>query len=259
MAKKSGKKTKASSAKSAPASKTSAASKPFNDQIAQLLALASGAPLLNFPERKSAAKLYELAIVAELLLEYRLAKKGAAYLVQPLAGLPNTFAGAPASANKNKFAWFELRNAAGQPDAEVWVSVQFVGLSAWLAAKHAASGTVLHPMASSHELDISLLTPEVTGAPARLYPDYHEVLAAISVKHVSRLEKESIREALGFRRELGFLDRSSGGSCCEWLEPIVPCDPPSPLMLASSAENFEGYDGHIDQLGLYPRFMKFPY
>jgi hypothetical protein len=113
--------------------------------------------------------------------------------------------------------------------------------------------------ASSHELDLSLLAPEAPGAAPRLYPNHSEILAGVSVKHVSSLAKESIREALGFRREMGFFAGPGEGSGSPWLQSDVPCNPPSPLFLASSAEDFQGYDGHIDQLGIYPVFMKFPY
>lgn len=250
---------KKSAAAVAVPSKTHAADLTFNDEIARLLQLASAAPVLTFPVQKSAAKLYELAVLAEFLEEYKKATKGSVKLIQPKKGTPNTFAGSPASADKDKFAWFELTDNAGKVKAEAWVSVQFVGLSAALAKQNLAAGSSVNEKASSHELDLSLITPEPTGVPPRLYPKHTDVLAAVSVKHVSSLAKESIREALGFRREMGFYNGDSGSSTCGWLQPDVPCDPPSPLYLASSAENFEDYDGHIDQLGIYPRFVKFPY
>lgn len=240
-------------------SKTSAADLTFNEEIALLLQLASAAPVLTFPERKSAAKLYELAVLAELLLEYKAVENGTVGLVQPKIGIHNTFAGAPASANKDKYAWFELTDVAGQVEAEAWVSVQFIGLSAALASEKLVPSSFVNWKASSHELDVSLIAPEPSGAPPRLYPRHTDLLAAVSIKHVSSLAKESVREALGFRREMGMLSGGYGDSTCSWLQMNVPCDPPSPLFLASSAENFEGYDGHIDQLGIYPRFMKFPY
>jgi len=240
-------------------SKIHAADLTFNEEIARLLQLASAAPVLTFPVRKSAAKLYELAVLAELLVEYKTATNGTVKLVQPKKGTPNTFAGSPASADKDKYAWFELTDNVGQVEAEAWVSVQFVGLSAALAEQNLAPGASINEKTSSHELDLSLIVPEPAGGPPRLYPKHTDLLAAVSVKHVSSLAKESVREALGFRREMGFYCGSSGFSTCEWLQTDVPCDPPSPLYLASSAENFEGYDGHIDQLGIYPRFMKFPY
>lgn len=246
---------------SAPAapSKTSTAPLTFNQEIAQLLALASAAPILTFPQQKSAAKLFELAVLAELLLEYRAANNGTVRLVQPIKGIPNSFAGAPASADKDKYAWFELRDQSGRVEAEAWVSVQFVGLSAALAKQGLAPGASVNEKASSHELDLSLIAPEPVGAPPRLYPQHTDLLAAVSVKHVSYLAKESVREALGFRREMGLYCGSVGRSACLWLQPDVPCDPPSPLFLASSAENFEDYEGNIDQFGIYPAFMKFPY
>lgn len=256
---------KPSAKKAAPAthpvapSKTSAASSTFNDDIALLLQLASDAPALRFPERKSAAKLFELAVLAELLLEYKASPtNGTVKLIQPTNGHVDTFAGAPASANKIKYSWFELSDNTGAVKAEAWVSVQFIGLSATLAADNGVTGISLNEKASTHELDISLLKPEPAGSPPRLYPKHDDLLAGVSVKHVSSLAKESIREALGFRREMGY--RIGGrDSACAWLQMAVPCDPPTPLFLASSAENFQGYDGHIDELGIYPKYMKFPY
>lgn len=249
---------KSSTAKvSTPTSKTHAASSSLNEEIELLLQLASSAPILKFPQRKSAAKLYELAVLAELLLEFQ-TTGGTVTLVQPKKGKASTFAGSPASANKDLYAWFDLRDRSGAPIAEAWVSVQFVGLSAELASHHLSRACV-NEKASSHELDLSLLKPERRGDPPRLYPRHTDILAGVSVKHVSSLAKESIREALGFRREMGFYSQRRIGSLSPWLQNDVPCTPPSPLFLASSAEDFQGYDGHIDQLGIYPVFMKFPY
>ena len=242
---------------STPTSKTHAASLSFNEEIELLLQLASAAPVLKFPQRKSAAKLYELAVLAELLLEFQ-TTGGTVTLVQPKKGKASTFAGSPASANKDLYAWFDLRDPFGAPIAEAWVSVQFVGLSASLARQHFPHAWV-NEKASSHELDLSLLEPEGSGAPPRLYPRYTDILAGVSVKHVSSLAKESIREALGFRREMGLYRGPGMGSLSPWLQHNVPCDPPSPLFLASSAEDLQGYNGHIDQLGIYAVFMKFPY
>ena len=239
-------------------SKTHAASLSFNEEIELLLQVASAAPVLAFPQRKSAAKLYELAVLAELLLEFQ-TTGGTVTLVQPRKGKPSTFAGSPASANKDLYAWFDLRDPSGASIAEAWISVQFVGLSASLARSYMPPHSWLNEKASSHELDISLLKPETPGAPPRLYPRHTDILAGVSVKHVSILAKESIREALGFRREMGFYQRRGMGSLSPWLQHNVPCDPPSPLYLASSAEDFQGYDGHIDQFGIYAVFMKFPY
>lgn len=258
MAKSSAKKAASGTAPAIP-SKTSAASSTFNSDIALLLQLASDAPALTFPQRKSAAKLFELAVLAELLLEYKAAPtNGTVRLFQPTNGNMDTFAGAPASANKIKYSWFELSDSTGAVEAEAWVSVQFIGLSATLAADNGVTGVSLNEKASTHELDLSLLRPEPAGSLPRLYPKYDDLIAGVSVKHVSSLAKESIREALGFRREMGY--RIHGhGSTCAWLQIAVPCDPPTPLFLASSAENFEGYDGHIDELGIYAKYMKFPY
>lgn len=239
-------------------SKSAAASKSFNDEVALLLKLAADAPGLTFPQRKSEAKLFEIAVLTEILDQYKFGAGGWVDLRQPTNGIPNCFAGAPASADKTQFAWFELIDHTGATEAEAWISVQFTGLSAELAHEHGAAS--YHPAASRHELDITLLRPDDPALPTlRPYPLFREILAAVSVKHVSKLNKESIREALGFRRELGLLSGPHSGSECRWLEHEVPCNPASPLFLVSSAPNFKGYTGQIDQLGLFPKYMKFPW
>jgi hypothetical protein len=244
-------------AKPASASKTKANNPTLNKEIQTLLKLVSGIPALTFPELKSAAKLYELAVLAELLLEFQASTTGTISLEQPTAGAPNTFAGAPASADKKKYSWFRLTTPAKGNYAEAWVSVQFVGISAELVKKKLPAS--VNQKASSHEFDISLIKPEPTGVPPRLYPRHSDLLAAVSVKHVSNLAKEAIREALGFRREMGYLRRGAEESKCDWLVDKVPCDPATPLFLLASAENFKYYDGHIDELGVYPGYLRFPY
>ncbi len=239
-------------------SKTHAASKGANDDVALLLQLATQAPVLTFPQRKSEAKLYELVVLAEMFEEFNSTPGNSVFLHQPTAGIPNSLAGAPASADKSKYAWFELSSANPDHNAEAWVSVQFTGLSATLATRYLGFPPA-DLQASRHELDITLLRPEPAAAAPRLYPEYSDILAAVSVKHVARLHKESVREALGFRREMAMLVGPGHGSECDWLEPDVPCNPRSPLFLASSAPNFEGYAGQIDQFGIFPRYMKYPW
>ncbi len=235
-------------------SKVKKAPATLNDEIATLLGLASDAPLLKFPQRKSAAKLYELAVLAEILLTYR-AVGGLVQLQQPTKGAANTFAGSPASADKTKYAWFALGSLQDPTEiwAEAWVSVQFSGLSAMIAHEQGVHVSAVSAKNSLHEIDLVLLSPNGTR-----YPSFDQIYAGVTVKHVSILQKESVREALGFRRELGYLMRGSEYSVCEWLQPNVPSNPPSPLFLVSSAPKFASYLGHVDQLGIYPRYMKFP-
>jgi len=251
-----GKKATPSSGKPKRSSKTSAAPESFNDEVALLLQMAAQAPVLTFPQLKSEAKLFELVVLTEILEEFNQLGAGV-FLQQPLSGTPSTFAGAPASADKNQFAWFDLRDNWGEPHAEAWISVQFQGLSTQLALKHGGTSAAASK-ASRHELDIALFTPEDPAIP-RLYPSHGEVMAAVSVKHVAKLQKESVREALGFRREMGLLYEDSDSSRCAWLQERVPCYPSSPLFLASSAPNFSTYTGHIDELGVFTRYMKFPW
>ena len=70
--------------------------------------------------------------------------------------------------------------------------MQFQGLSASLAAQHGP----VDADASIHELDLTLLVPGHVSP----YPHHTDVLAAVSAKHVDAFARESVREALGFRR-----------------------------------------------------------
>jgi hypothetical protein len=237
-------------------SKTKKAPKTINSDVAMLLQAVSEAPVLTFKQRKSAAKLFELAVLAEMLFEYRAA--GGHVKLKHALGVYAKFAGSPASIDRTKFAWFELRpSPTAAVYAEAWVSVQFNGLSGALAVETAAAFGPPPPLnlrPSRHELDLTLLSPGLTIS----YPSRMDIIAAVTVKHVSTLTKEAVREALGFKREMGLLSLDQP-SQCSWLEQDVPSDPPSPLYLVSSAAKFDKYAGHIHQLGIYPRFMKFPY
>lgn len=128
--------------------------------------------------------------------------------------------------------------------------MQFQGLSASLAAQHGP----VDADASIHELDLTLLVPGHVSP----YPHHTDVLAAVSAKHVDAFARESVREALGFRREMGYLSPPDLSEL-SWLMPTVPADPPSPLFLASSADNFSNYGEHIERLGIYTAFIRFPY
>lgn len=238
-------------------SKTKKASKTINSEVAMLLQTVSDAPVLTFKQRKSAAKLFELAVLAELLYKYR--ESGGHVELRHAHGVCAKFAGSPASIDRTKFAWFELRRSPTAVDvyAEAWVSVQFNGLSGARAVEAAAAFGPCLPLElrpSRHELDITILSPGL----ATPYPSRMDIIAAVTVKHVSTLTKEAVREALGFRREMGLLSPEQP-SQCSWLELDVPSEPPSPLYLVSSAAKFEAYVGHIHQLGIYAGFMKFPY
>lgn len=121
--------------------------------------MAASAPLINFKERKSAAKLFELAVMAELLLEYQARTTGKVTLVNPGGGNVARFAGAPARADRSRYSFFQLHAPVTDAIvAEGWVSVQFTGLSARLAAKSLGAGKV-HLPASRHELDLMLVMP----------------------------------------------------------------------------------------------------
>jgi hypothetical protein len=82
--------------------------------------------------------------------------------------------------------------------AELFTDLYFATLSYKMrgAPKHKAYGDY-------HELDIAILQPGQTG-----YPQQTEVMLAVECKNTS-INKNIIRELLGFRRELSFYLRNS--------------------------------------------------
>ncbi|RYH70947.1 MAG: hypothetical protein EON54_00995 [Alcaligenaceae bacterium] len=224
-------------------SKNKAASSAKNLKVAQLLALASKAPAsMSFAKNKSTARLFEIVVLADILTTYISAQTGGTATVQNAAGGVLKFAGAPCSADKTKYSWFELQDPTLVAPMEAWVSVQFTTLSWEIAGKKAPPSG-----ADKHEIDIGIFS---RLAATSHYPNYDQLLAGISCKHFAPT-KENVREALGLRRESAVLVRPRI-SLVPWLgRPRVPAKPPSPLYLASSSTAVHAYDEPIDALGVY--------
>lgn len=237
------------------ADKKSIADASLNEKILTLLSLVSRSPALTFKENKSSAKLFELRMLFNILKKYKRvgnvvvknAKNGVLYL-----------AGAPASANKSKFSYFELcRNQ--KVEHEVWISVQFISLSYELKLtqlNQSISGTSTSkiPPSAKHEIDVGVFEP----IPKNIrYPSYRNLCAGFSCKHL-KPTKECVREVLGFRRETGFLS-GPNNSLINWLTPqIVPTRPPSPMYLASSSLDVLNYKDPVELVGVYMLYVSFP-
>lgn len=95
-----------------------------------------------------------------------------------------------------------------------------------------------------HELDIALLKPNQTG-----YPQQTEVMLAVECKNTS-IKKSIIRELLGFRRELSFLQGARPTNFSAWPTNITPSNPNSVHMLYCSDNRISRYINNCLQFGI---------
>ncbi len=237
--------------------KTTKASPSENVKVAALLQLAASAPALQFHQQKCTAKLFELSVLVDILRDYKSRTHGSVRLVNPSGAKAGTaiFAGAPASADKTKYSYFELLDMHGACVGEAWISVQFETLSYELAQIKALPASLSQSPSSKHELDVLIRYPNPRQVSAT---SFRELIAGFSCKYVTDLTKASVREALGFRREMGFFSHNSTGSAAPWLVQVVPSQPATPLFLVSSSVNVLKYQDHVDGLGLYATYKSFP-
>lgn len=227
--------------------KIKTASSAQNQKIADLLTLAAGAPSLTFAQDKSVARLYELVVLAEIIKAYISHTKGTATVVSATPGVLR-FAGRPCKADKGVYSYIRLEKD-GVIEHEAWVSVEVTTLS-W----DRAGSPTPEPASSRHEIDVALFSP-LPSFPC--HPNYHDLHAGFSCKH-RPANKESVREALGLRRETALLIKWPGRPRIGWHSGLIPTAPASPLYLASSCPGVVTYQDPLKTLGLYMRHIPFP-
>lgn len=114
---------------------------------------------------------------------------------------------------------FELRKA-GTKVAEVWTDVEFTALS-W-----SRTGATHPPTAGEkHELDIVIVPPGTAG-----YPTYEMIWLGAECKHTT-YGKDLLRQILGIRRELSFLDEPQPTQFAKWPAHLLPARPASCLLV----------------------------
>lgn len=245
------------SATSAPAAagKKKAATPDLLKHVGKLFDLAIKGAQPSELEEMSQDKLFEMLVLARVLRRFRQAHSlnRVVHVPATKGGKPAevVVAGKPSLPDRSDWSHFDLVNQHGVVEAEVWTSIEFAPLS-WLLKNGPGSGGAA-PRQARHELDVCVLKPDV---PPR--PDASHVMAWFSCKDVRSFAKESVREALGFRRETAYLD-APAGSLTPWLMPNVPADPPSPGFLACSDLGVRNYAASVDAMGVYVRYVRRPW
>lgn len=190
-------------------------------------------PTTNYAQGKA----YELKVLTNLLSRLRHSHK---YVLSChlKAKTRLTFGGGPCRPNAKGHDC--IRITKGSKSYEFWVSVQFTTLSFELGMTGAAPDC-----SDIHEIDIGLYEP-LTGS---AFLSYKQLVFAASCK-AGTWHKVHAREALGLRRELGFL-HSPAPSRAPWFVPTVPSAPPTPLALFSADLNSVNYRGSLASFGLH--------
>jgi len=192
-------------------------------------------------------KLFEMLVLTRLLRAFRRAHPQGRIEHRPLfrAGKAGNVAevivaGKPAFADRSRFSHFDLFDDDDVLLGEAWTSVEFESLS-W-ARNGGSMGQA--PRHARHELDVCVLEPGAGRQPA-----HSQVYAGVSCKDVRKSSKESVREALGLRRETALLSGLQR-SLVPWLIPQVPAEPGAPILLASSDAGVRRYASPVDNMGV---------
>lgn len=148
-----------------------------------------------------------------------------------------TFGGSPCRPNLPQHNW--ICAEMGANELQIWVSVQFRTLSHQLRDPPAQV-----KQADRHEIDVGVYRV-LTG---KSYPNLSQIVFAASCKS-GGWNKAYVREALGLRRELGYLS-DPNTSLAQWYIKQVCSDPAIPLVLYSNNLLCSHYKS-LELLGLF--------
>jgi hypothetical protein len=121
---------------------------------------------------------------------------------------------------------------------EIWTDVEFLTLSYAQASRYTLT------KGDYHELDILMLTP---GSDDR--PRNDQILIGVECKNLS-YDKGLLKDILGIRRELSFLQDDQKTAFSSWPRTVVPAKPPSCLLVYSSSPEVLEYANPGEVFGI---------
>lgn len=167
-----------------------------------------------------ASKLYEAKVLSAVLS--RLSAAGYSFVV--VNGSVSLKA-APGPIN-NSYAHIQVTKGRRHV-ANIWTDVEFVGLSSYKLA----GLTTPSARGEYHELDVLVCDPSAT-----VRPRSDQVFIGVEAKHWRDIPKKLLREILGVRRELSYVNGVSGAPTvtAKTFNPILHSVPASHLIFAFS-------------------------
>lgn len=117
--------------------------------------------------------------------------------------------------------------------AEIWTDVCFISQSYLRASEYFRSTTPQY--GDYHELDILMVEPNLDS-----YPLPEQIWLGVECKNTG-MRKGILKEILGVRRELSFINESRNTKFNKWPQTEARSNPPCCLLLYSSDEAVEKY------------------
>ena len=167
------------------------------------------------PQSLTSGKLYE-AHVLSIVIERLSTQEGFQVLLVNSRYVP--LKSSHGAVNRT-YPYFELRRGQGLI-AELWTDVEFTALSYSL---NGASSPI--QKGEFHELDVIVTDPGVSGRPL-----HSQIWLGVECKNTG-YTKDLLKEILGIRRELSYLQESTPTRFSRWPRTSVPAFPPSCLMV----------------------------
>ena len=184
-------------------------------------------------------KLFELYVLAKLTEDLK--SRGCQL---EFKGRSIRFKQAPGKLTK-KDPHFVVTPPSGE-DLRLFVDIEFLTLGYHIRRKRKAREN--HDRSAIHELDLVLVCYRGDG-----YPTHKQIVVAVECKSNAKLRKNSVREALGLRRELSFFAKrvESKFSCmAPAIEKEVPADPPSEFRFAFIDPDGVNYTQSPEEFGI---------
>lgn len=187
--------------------------------------------------KPTAGKVYEITVLAEVLVELR--GRGF-FLAFSNPGAKIELKGGPGMLDHNDPHFDVATTLGGKPIFEVFVSVEFRTMGSASAAKT--------DLSDRHEIDIG-----VFDAGSCAYPSHKQVALAVECKAVTPFTKALVRGVLGLRRELSLLSEPQPSKLAMALGksvPVVPAEPASEVWLVASDSQVTSYKASPEHYGV---------
>jgi hypothetical protein len=185
------------------------------------------------PLAVSGGKLYEAYVLSRVVERLALSE---GYTLTLVSGTRVQLKSSPGPINRN-YPRIELRRF-GNCVAELWTDIEFLSLS--------YCTDIPRPVTKGdyHELDIVVVAAGLAGRPR-----CDQVWLGIECKNTG-YQKSMLKEILGIRRELSFLDQPRATNFLSWPRVNVPANPPSCLVVYSTDANVSDYSAPGARFGI---------
>lgn len=210
----------------------------IKNQISASLQSTAGISVANaigiLPTKDLQGKIYEAYILA-IIIEKLVTVEGFSVQLVNNGNLVLKQKGSPIN---RTFPYFTVHKK-GKLIGEIFTDTEFTSLGFMLRG-----GTGL-TSGDYHELDIAMFMPGCSGRPA-----HHQILLAVECK-ATTIEKSTFREMLGFRREMGLLQKKNRTIFSIWPTKFVYSYPPSVHLCFSTDPAVLKYEKSGLSYGMY--------